>query len=124
MQHSVRCYNIFKVYFYSYGFKRHALNIICTDNMKSCDMRGHSDWLRVILGYKSVQIFHSAIILKLKVRTQVQRYRKIDLKDVDIAKNFQIVGLNDQNIKQWIYSFGTDKCQNRPTKTLNFVNSL
>ena len=92
--------------------------------MKSCDMRGHSDWLRVILGYKSVQIFHSAIIFKLKVRTQVQRYRKIELKDVDIAKNLHIVGLNDQNIKQWIYSFGTEKCQNRPTKTLNFVKSL
>ena len=58
---------------------------ICTDNMRSCDMREHSDWLIVILGYKSVQIFHSAIIFKLNVRTQVQCYRKLDLKDVNIA---------------------------------------
>ena len=35
------------------------------------------------------------------------------LKDVDIAKNAQIVGLKHQNIKQSIYLFGTDKCQNR-----------
>ena len=30
------------------GFKRHALNIICTDKMRSCDIWEHSDWLRVI----------------------------------------------------------------------------
>ena len=30
------------------GSKRHALNIICTDKMRSCDIREHSDWLRVI----------------------------------------------------------------------------
>ena len=74
--------------------------------------------------YKSVQIFHSAIIFKVNVRTQVKRYRKLDLKDVDIDKNLQIVGLNDQNIKQSIYSFDTDKCQNRQTNTLIFVKSL
>ena len=70
---------------------------ICKDNMRSCDMREHSDWL--ILGYKSVQIFHSAINFKLNVRTQVQCYRKLYLKDVDIARNLQIVGLDYQNIK-------------------------
>ena len=37
---------------------------ICTDKMRSCDTREHSDWLRVFLGYKSVKIFHSAMILK------------------------------------------------------------
>ena len=94
------------------------------DKMRSCDTREHSDWLIVILGYKSVQIFHSAINFKLNVRTQVKRYRKLDLKDVDIDKNLQIVGLNDQNIKQSIYSFDTDKCQNRQTNTLTFVKSL
>ena len=46
------------------------------------------------------------------------------LKDVEIAKNLQIVGQNDQNIKQWIYLFCRDKCQNRSTKTLNLVKSL
>ena len=51
-------------------------------------------------------------------------YRKMYLKDVDIDKNLQIVGLNDQNIKQSIYFFDTDKCQNRQTNTLNFVKSL
>ena len=59
---------------------------ICTDNMRSCDMRKHIDWLSVILGYKSVQIFHSPPIFKFNVLTQVQCYRKLDLKDVDIAK--------------------------------------
>ena len=92
--------------------------------MISCDMREHSDWLSVSLGYKSVQIFHSAPILKINVLTQVQCYRKLDPKDVDIAKNLQIVGLNGQNIKQWIYSFGTDKRQNRQKNTLNFLKSL
>ena len=48
--------------------------------MKSCDMRKHFDWMRVILGYKSVQIFHFALIFKEKGRTQVQCYRKLDLK--------------------------------------------
>ena len=91
--------------------------------MISCDLREHSDWLRVILGYKSVQIFHSATIYTLNVRTQVQLYRKMYLKDVEIAKKVHIVGLNDQNIKQWIYSFGTDKCQNRQKNTLNFLKS-
>ena len=49
---------------------------------------------------------------------------KIDLKDLDIAKNLQIVGLNDQNIKQWIYFFLNDLCSNRQAKTLNFVKSF
>ena len=92
--------------------------------MISCDMKEHSDWLSVILGYKSVQIFHSVPISKLNVRTQVKRNRQVDLKDVDIDKNLQIVGLNDKNIKQSIYFFDTDKCQNRQTNTLNFVKSL
>ena len=51
-------------------------------------------------------------------------YRQMYLKDVEIAKKVHIVGLNDENIKQWIYFFGSDKCKNRPTKTLNFVKSL
>ena len=88
--------------------------------MISCDMREHSDWLSVILGYKSLQIFHSAPIFKLNVLTQFQCCRTLDLKDLDIAKNVQIVGLNDQNIKQWIYSFGTAKRQNRQKTTFNF----
>ena len=87
-------------------------------------MREHSDWLSLILGYQSVQIFYFGMIFTLKVRTQVKRYRKLYLKDVDIDKNLQIVGLNDQNIKQLIYSFDTDKCQNRQTNTLTFVKSL
>ena len=49
---------------------------------------------------------------------------KIVSKDVEIAKNFKIVGQNDQNIKQWIYSFGTDKRQNRQKNTLYFRKSL
>ena len=51
-------------------------------------------------------------------------YRQMYLKDVDIAKNLQIVRLNDQNIKQWIYSFATDKRQNRQKKSLYFLKSL
>ena len=51
-------------------------------------------------------------------------YRQMYIKDLEIAKKVHIVGLNDENIKQWIYFFGTDKCQNRQTKTLNFVKSL
>ena len=92
--------------------------------MISCDLREHSDWLRVILGYKSVQIFHCATIYTYNVRTQVQLYRKMYLKDVEIAKKVHIVGLNDQNIKQWIYSFDTDKLKNRQKNTLNFLKSL
>ena len=87
-------------------------------------MREHSDWLRVILGYKSVQIFHFAFIFKKNSRTQVQCYPKLSLKDLEIAKKVSIVGLNDENIKQWIYFYCSDKCQNRLTKTLNFVKSL
>ena len=51
-------------------------------------------------------------------------YRQMYLKDVEIVKKVHIVGLNDENIKQWIYFFGTDKCQNRQTKTSNFVKLL
>ena len=48
-------------------------------------------------------------------------YRQMYLKDVEIAKKVHIVGLNDENIKQWIYFFGgSDKCKNRPIKTLKF----
>ena len=69
-------------------------------------MRDHSDWMRGILGYQSVQKY-STMIFTLNVHTQVKRYRKLDLKDVDIDKNLQIVGLNEQNIKQSIYFFNT-----------------
>ena len=51
-------------------------------------------------------------------------YRQMYLKDVEIATKVHIVGLNDENIKQWIYFFGSDKCQNRQTTTVNFVKSL
>ena len=87
-------------------------------------MRDHSDWIIVILGSQSGQIFYSAIFFTSNGRTWVQWHRQMHLKDVEIAKNLQIVGQNDQNIKQWIYLFCSDKCQNRPTKTLNFVKSL
>ena len=50
------------IFLKSLCFKILVLNNLCTDKMRSCDMREHSDWLRVILGYKSVQIFHSAMI--------------------------------------------------------------
>ena len=40
------------------------------DNMKSYDMREHSDWLTGILGYQSVQLFHSVIFLTLNSRTR------------------------------------------------------
>ena len=46
------------------------------------------------------------------------------IKDVEIAKKVRIFGLNNKNIKQWIYFFCRDKCQNWPTKTLNFVKLL
>ena len=75
-------------------------------------MREHSDWLRVILGYKSVQIFHSAMIFKTSAL-----YQQMNLKDVEIAKKVHISGLNDKNIKQLIYFFGTDKGTNRPRNT-------
>ena len=39
------------------------------------------------------------------------------LKDVEIAKKVRIVGLNDENIKQWIYFVGTNKGTNRPINT-------
>ena len=80
-------------------------------------MREHSDWLRVILGYKSIHLFHSAKIFTSDVRSQVQWYRKIYLKDVEIAKKVHIVGLNDRHIKQLIYLFGTNKGTNRPKNT-------
>ena len=40
------------------------INNLCTDKMRSYDTREHFDWLRVILVYKSVKIFNSAMILK------------------------------------------------------------
>ena len=39
------------------------------------------------------------------------------LKEVEIAKKVRIVGLNDENIKQWIYFLGTEKGTNRQTNT-------
>ena len=85
--------------------------------MKSCDMRKHSDWLRLILGSQSGHIFYSTIFFNSNGRTWVKMYRQMFLKDVEIAKKVHIVGLNDENIKQSIYFFGTDKCQNRQTNT-------
>ena len=54
--------------------------------MKSCDMREHSDWLRGILGYQSVQLFYSAIFLTLNGRTQVKLYQKLYIKTFEIDK--------------------------------------
>ena len=42
------------------------------------------------------------------------------LKDVEIATNLQIVGLNDQNIKQSIYLLVTDKGTNQQINTQTF----
>ena len=36
-------------------------------------------------------------------------YRQMYLKDVEIATKVHIVGLNDENIKQWIYFFSNEK---------------
>ena len=83
-------------------------------------MREHSDWLRVILGYKLVQIINSAMILTLNVHRHVQLYRQMYLKDVEIAKKVQIVVLNDENIKQLIYFVVTNKGTNRPINTSTF----
>ena len=47
-------------------------------------------------------------------------YQQMYLKDVEIAKKVHIVGLNDDNIKQLIYLFCTDKATNRPINTLTF----
>ena len=44
-------------------------------------------------------------------------YRQMYLKDMEIAKKVHIVGLNDEIIKQLIYSFGTVKSTNRPRNT-------
>ena len=43
-------------------------------------------------------------------------YRQVYLKDVEIAKQVRIVGLKDENIKQWIFFFGSDNCQNHYDK--------
>ena len=72
---------------------------ICTDNMRSCDMREHSDWLRVVLGTQSGQIFYSAILFTSNGRTWVQLYRKLYLNTFEIVKKVQILALTDQNIK-------------------------
>ena len=45
------------------------------------------------------------------------------LKDVEIAKKVHIVGLNDKNIKQLIYFFGTDESTNLP-KILKLLSNL
>ena len=59
-------------------------------------MREHSDWLIVILGSQSGQIFYSAIIFTSNGRTWVQMY-------VEIAKKVHILAPTDENIKQVIY---------------------
>ena len=81
------------------------------DNRRSCDMRKHSDWLRLILGSQSGQIFYSAIFFTSNGHTWVQMYRQMYLKDVEIAKKVHIVGLNNKNIKQLIYVFVPIKSQ-------------
>ena len=71
-------------------------------------MREHSDWLRVILGYKFL------------LKTSAHRSKctdKCTLKTWRLQKKVHIVGLNDENIKQLIYLFGTDKGTNRPRNT-------
>ena len=68
-------------------------------------MREYSDWLVVILGSQSGQIFYSAIFFTSNSRTWVQMYRKMYLKDVEIAKKVKFVGVNEENIKQWIHIF-------------------
>ena len=60
---------IYLKYLSKIRLKRHVLNNGCTDNMRSCDMREHSDCLRGILGYQWVQLFNSAIFLTLNGRT-------------------------------------------------------
>ena len=50
-------------------------------------MRDHSDWIIVILGSQSGQIFYSAIFFTSNGRTWVQWHRQMHLKDVEIAKN-------------------------------------
>ena len=69
------------------------LKNVCTDNKTSCDIRDHSDWLRVILGHKSVQLFYSAIIFKENVPTQVQWYRWLALKMWSLPKRYISLGL-------------------------------
>ena len=61
-------------------------------------MREHSDWLRGILGYQSVQLFHSAIFLTLNGCTQVKLYQKLYIKTFEIDKKVHIYGPTDQNI--------------------------
>ena len=73
-EYSVILYGQLQTYIYVMAAQKHVLNNVCTDNMGSCDMREHSHWLIVILGYKSVQIFYSVIIFKLNACTQVQCY--------------------------------------------------
>ena len=80
-------------------------------------MRKHSDWLRLILGSQSGQIFYSAISFTSNGRTWVQMYLKMYLKDVEIAQKVHIIGLNDENNKQLIYLLGTDKGTNWPRNT-------
>ena len=65
-------------------------------------MREHSDWLIVILGSQSGQIFYSAIFFTSNGRTWVQMYRKMYLKDMEIAKKVHILAPTDENIKQVI----------------------
>ena len=88
------------------------LNSINSVQIIQCDMREHSDWLRVILRYKSVKYF---ILQWFLLKTSA--HRKLYLKEVEIAKKVHIIGLNNENIKQLIYFFGTDKGTNRLRNT-------
>ena len=66
-------------------------------------MSEDSDWLILILGSQSGQIFDSAIIFTSNGRTWVQMYRQMYLKDVEIAKKVHILAPTDENIKEVIY---------------------
>ena len=66
-------------------------------------MSEDSDWLIIILGSQSGQIFDSAIIFTSNGPTWVQMYRQMYLKDVEIAKKVHILAPTDENIKEVIY---------------------
>ena len=83
--------------------------------MKSCDIMEHSDWLRGILGYQSVQLFYSAIFLTLNGRTQVKLHQKLYIKTFEIDKKVHMAlptkilnHFNIQNVQIW----GTNRPRN------------
>ena len=68
-------------------------------------MREHSDWPRVILGYKSVQIFHSAMIFYLKCP------HTRPIVPANVPKRYISLGLTTTILNS------TDKGKNRPRNT-------